>query len=62
MPTPDEKPLFEGSEIYVGKNGYLRSSYDCVDYEAGSNRVVMDGTFDAQELRAIADHMEKHDK
>lgn len=60
MPRPDDKPLFEGSEIYIEPNGDLYSSYDYVSHQKGTNRVTMDGDFDAQELRAIADYMEKH--
>lgn len=59
---PDYKPLFDKSEIKIDDKGNLTSSYDYVDYEKGSNRVTMDGTFDSQELRAIADYMEKYDK
>jgi len=60
MPRPEDKPLFEGSEIIIESSGNLHSSYEYVDYQIGDNRVTMDGVFDAQELRAIADYMEKH--
>lgn len=57
-----DNPLFEGSDIRINENGDLASSYDYVDYVIGSARVTMDGVFTAQELRAIADYMDKHDK
>jgi len=55
-------PLFEKSEIIIEENGDLHSSYDYVGYEMGDNRITLDGIFDAQELRAMADYMEKHQK
>lgn len=55
-------PLFEKSEIIVEENGNLHSSYEYVDYQMGDNRITLDGVFDAQELRAMADYMEKNSK
>jgi len=61
MNERQKTPLYEGSGITIDDRGNLNSSWDYVDYEKGTGRVTMDGTFDAQELRAIADYMDKHD-
>ena len=57
-------PLFEGCLLWIDEAGNLHSSdHDAyASYDCGDNRVTMDGIFDAQELRAIADHMDKHGK
>ncbi len=55
-------PLFEKSEIIIEQNGNLHSSYEYVDYQMGDNRITLDGVFDSQELRAMADYMDKHSK
>lgn len=55
-------PLFEKCEIFIEENGCLHSSYEYVDYQMGDNRITLDGVFDAQELRAMADYMDKHGK
>lgn len=50
------------NDIRIEPDGGLRSSWDYLDYVAGQGDAVFDGTFDVAELRAIADHIEKHQK